>query len=861
MIVSELYATNSRVTHPDTGGTIVDEFTSRVYEIGEDNVGAYYLGWIKKNTLPANCLCSSLTVDGEQGSRTFTWENITDDDNFPCGYISGDIERANQFNTTISRRLQYINQLYPEYSCEMEDISTTWNFYLYDSTGEHLLGVRNSSGITIPIKTFSKLCMGYSGTSFTITVRDDSSSPSVDRHFTLTPDNLGHLMDDSDDYLEWIVEDDDAQTAHCKLRVALRGFYVPIGRRYDTRPQYEPFNAQWFVKTTCTLNNVQYDHYAYSQSPDTIYPFNDGSPYTGSDYNMYGYIFEFPFNESRLPYYADKIIQFGVHGEFTETQLTSFISSQNLYIVSNNILGYKDNVSSTWAAFVPLYKLKDVFKCLCLQYRTDIDITSYPGSYLQGYVPGRTYATDVTPEDEFLAKWKTGDINDPVFKESLRPWQYENFQENDFTEEDIPEPTPEPGGDTPGDEPQDMPHDDGDPPDLQKNRTIGIPSNFVTQYALTSLELTTIGTNLWQSWLTAGTDVWKNFFLPYTQDFGTLNIAACMDYIISLKIFPFEFTLDYILPAANGVRMGTGHTDFLGSAAAVVKSQIICVDAGSCTVTLPNPYNDFRDMYNCSALCLMPYCGSAELNLQEILGRTLKASYFIDCQSGGCTCVIECSGDEGDYIIASKTGQIGFSLPMTATNAGQLTAQLMGDSTKAVGTIAGTFFSNVNKARDLAMNIAGVNQAADNGMDFDYAQSKADYYQQKANLGIAEGTLHGALGLANQAIDMLSRSGVEMPMLSGGGSAESFMFADCVSIQIRRGKYKKPDNYPHSVGHYNLSSHSISYYRGAFSGTPSTGSNTGKGLCTFTGIDTSGLNCREDERAEIISLLESGVYL
>ena len=861
MIVSDLYPTDRSLIHPDTGGTIVDEFTRRVYEIGEDNSGAYYLGWIKKDTLPSNCLCSSLTVEGEQGSRTFTWENITDDDNFPCGYIGGDIEKANQFNTTLSRRLQYVNQLYPEYSCEMENISTTWALYLYDSTGEHLIGSQNSRGINFPIKAFSRLCMGYTDATLTITFNDQSSSPAVDRHFTLTPDNLGNLMSDSDDYLEWIDEDDSEQSAHCKLRVALRGFYVPPGRRYHNRPQYEPFNAQWFVKTTCTLNNIQYDHYAYSQSPDTIYPFNDGSPYTGSDWNWYGYIFEYPYRN--ISNFADKIIQFGVHGEFTEAQLQSVISSQNQYVVSNNIIGIKSSASQL--LFFPLYKLTDVFKCLCLQYRTDIDITRYPDDYLQGYIPGRTYATDVTPEDEFLAKWKTGDINDPAFKDGLRPWQYENFQENDFTEDDIPQPEPEPGGDTPGDEPQDMPHDDGDPPDLQKNRNIGIPSNFVTQYALTSAEVSTVGSNLWRSWLTTGTDVWKNFFLPYGQDFGTLNIAACMDYIISLKIFPFEFTIDYILPAANGVRMGTGHTDFLGASAAVVKSQIICVDAGSCTVTLPNPYNDFRDMYNCSALCLMPYCGSAELNLQEILGRTLKASYFIDCQSGGCTCVIECVGDEGDYIIASKTGQIGFSLPMTATNAGQLTAQLMGDATKALSTLSGFYFgagrSQAENLMALGTALYSKNTGFSAGKDGKKSLNLLSNNTFETSLEIGEQAVDTGLSLANQAIDMLSRSGVEMPMLSGGGSAESFMFADCVSIQIRRGKYKKPDNYPHSVGHYNLSSHSISYFRGAFSGSPSTGSNTGKGFCTFTGIDTSGLDCREDEVTEIVKLLESGVYL
>ena len=854
MIVSNLYPTYGTVIHQDQ--SIVDEYTNIVGSVGNDKTDSYYLGWIKKSNLPSNCLCSSLTVDGEQGSRTFTWNNITDDDNFPCGYIGGYIYGANQFNTTVTNHFQYFNKLYPEYSCETNGISTTWAMYMYDSTGEHLVSATGNRSLTIPLKTFAKLCMGYTDASFTITYRDESSSPAVDRHFTLTSNNLGHLMDDSDEYLEWIEEDDSEQSAHYKLRVALHNFYVDRFKSYKNQngSYRQDFSAQWFVKTTCTLGDVQYDHFAYSQSPDIIYPFTT-EPFDQSGFNSYNRIFEYPYNN--INNYANKIIQFGVHGEFTESQLQAFISSQNQYIVSNNILGVKFN--STQLMFFPLYKFTDIFKCLCLQYRTVLE------SYVDSYVPDVSYATDVTPEDEFLAKWKTGDINDPAFKETLRPWQYESTQSNDFTEEDIPQPTPEPGGDTPGDEPQDMPHDDGDPPDLQKNRSIGIPSNFVTQYALTSAQVSTVGSNLWRSWLTSGTDVWKNFFLPYAQDFGTLNIAACMDYIISLKIFPFEFTIDYILPASNGVRMGTGHTDFLGSAAAVVKSQIICVDAGSCTVTLPNPYNDFRDMYNCSALCLMPYCGSVELNLQEILGRTLKASYFIDCQSGGCTCVIECAGDGGDYIIASKTGQIGFSLPMTATNAGQLTAQLMGDATKALSTLSGFYFgagrSQAENLMALGTALYSKNTGFSAGKDGKKSLNLLSNNTFETSLDIGEQAVDTGLSLANQAIDMLSRSGVEMPMLSGGGSAESFMFADCVSIQIRRGKYKKPDNYPHSVGHYNLSSHSISYYRGAFSGIPSTGSNTGKGLCTFTGIDASGLDCREDEITEIVKLLESGVYL
>lgn len=442
----------------------------------------------------------------------------------------------------------------------------------------------------------------------------------------------------------------------------------------------------------------------------------------------------------------------------------------------------------------------------------------------------------------------------------LMNWQEYGMNIND-NEYDPDAPEPEPGDDTPGDEPQGLPHDDGLPPELQKNRTISVPALFITQYALTARELETVGLHLWTSWLTPNSDVHLNFFLPYAADFGTLNIASCMDFIISLKVFPFEFPLDILLANNNGVRMGTGHTDFLGSATTYIKTQIYCLDVGECEVKLPEPYNDFRDIYNCTALCFMPYCGSVELNLAEILGRTLKASYFIDFQSGGCTCVIECAGDAGDYVIASKTGQIGFTLPMTATNAGQVAAQFMGDAVKFIGTASSTVFDIVGKAKDVAINIAGVNQGAQNGMDFDYAQSKADYYNAKGDIGIMQSATNGGIGVANQVLDMLSRSAVEMPMLSGGGSAESFMFADCVSIQIRRGKYKKPDNYPHSVGYYNLSSNTIESYKGAYSGSPSTGSTTGKGLCMFTNVDTSGLDCRQDERDEIMQLLSSGIYL
>ena len=441
------------------------------------------------------------------------------------------------------------------------------------------------------------------------------------------------------------------------------------------------------------------------------------------------------------------------------------------------------------------------------------------------------------------------------------PWDF--FNDNINPDID-PDNSIFPGGyepessDTPSPEPTGLPHDDGEIPPDQRDREIILPYNFITQYALTADELSTVGTNLWQSWLTTNTDVWKNFYLPYAQDFGTLNIAACMDYIISLKIFPFEFTEEVTIPSPFGVRMGTGHTDFLGFISYLVNTQIYALYAGKCKVVPKIPYNDFRDIYNTSVIAVLPYCGLVELNPAEVINRTVNFWYYIDFQSGSCTAVVSVDGDAGEYNVASKTGQIGYTLPMTATNAGQLAATYAKDATEIAKTLAGFYF---DVGESIASSIEGFAKTFVGRLasDSDNKESIPGGFNTVASsTKIGKSGVDTALSLTNKALDVLSRSGVNMPYLSGGGNAESFLFADRPYVQIRRGKYAKPLNYPHSQAHLNGSSGTISDYAGKFGDYPS---ENNKGLCKFTGIDTSGLTCHDDERAEIVSILESGVYI
>lgn len=829
MIVSDLYPTSGTAVHQDQ--TIVDEFSGRVESVGTDKTDSYYLGWIKKSNLPSNCLCSCLTVEGESGSRTFTWDNITDDDNFPCGYVGGDIYGANQFNTTIARRLQYINQLYPEYSCEMEEISTSWNMYLYDSTGEHLLKQFVNQSLNFPIKTFAKLCMGYSDATFRFSLQDDTSSPSVTRYFTLTPDNLGHLMDDSDNFLEWLNEDDGEQSANCKLRVAMRGFYVSPGKRYLNRygQAYEPYNAQWFVKTTCTLDGVQYDHFAYSQGPDTIYPYNP-APYTDSGFSSFQRIFIYPIDN--LNAYADKIIQFGVHGEFTETQLQSFLSSQNLYLVSNNIFGYRSNVSQAYVEFSALYKFTDIFKCLCLQYRTDIDTNGAPQGYIDSYVPGRTYATDVTENDEFLARWKTGDINDPTFKDSLRPWQYEDFQTNEFTEEDVPGPSPGPGP-KPDPEPPGGDEHGGDDITLPSIDGLGGSFGFTTQYALRGSQLVELGAALWAGFDTSNPDIddyLRNFVYNVDPNTGSVNMSDIMTFFISLRAYPLPLgNLTSITAAGTDLYIGAGTaplrktdgTTPFTSPLHIANTYLAEVDAGS--VSIPFWFGDYRD-YQTEITLYVPYCGTAELNAADIMGGTLTATYVVDLSTGSCTAYVMCDTYDGHtYPVAILPGQLGVDIPITASNAGRVGARLLGD--------------RINVAENLL-------SVAKNGITGIGAIMSGNF-AGAVRSGV-QAFIDPALNEQKMLSGMAERGAIAAPMLSGGRGLAAFKNPATAYIQVRSPFYAIPSNFPDAVG----DPAAVSVRIGDCSG-----------FCQFVNVDVSGIATDADDQRAIRAALESGVII
>ena len=429
------------------------------------------------------------------------------------------------------------------------------------------------------------------------------------------------------------------------------------------------------------------------------------------------------------------------------------------------------------------------------------------------------------------------------------PWDYFN----DMNEDINPDNSVFPNGYHPPDphdppiEPEMDESDEGTPPEpVGWNGMITSPSLFITQYILNSSLLELLGENLWQSWLTTNTDVWENFLFNFASQTGTFNITAALDYIISLRVFPFDLRYLYTNPPegfygqSDGVYMGTGKTNFTYQYTTLPIKTINSVSAmipmGEITVESAKPYDDFRDIYNCSILCYLPFCGTAELNPADVYGRKLKCTYFVDFQSGGCTALVECEGDTGWFPVATKSGVIGFTIPLTATNAGQLAAQFASDAVRAVGTMSGMYFGIGSSVGNGVLGALGAGE--------DLGSIASSVFN--GTLGVGQATVNAGLSLANQAVDMLSRSGINMPMLSGGTGCENLMMYRDAFVEIRRGKYAKPENFPHSLGYANATSKKLEEFHG---------------MNCFVGVDVSGLECHGDELAEIVAILETGVYL
>ena len=550
-------------------------------------------------------------------------------------------------------------------------------------------------------------------------------------------------------------------------------------------------------------------------------------------------------------------------GIFNKVTFTELPTSVNPILYNNGVLVHYQGQYNI-AFYTYITNPNSIINVLSLCFRTN------PGG-VASYITNMSYATSVQ-SGQFVATLKTGDINDPQFKAGLEPWQYVDIETYDpvtnpqgvavnvFTDEDVPPyeppiPPPEPGeeGDNP-DNPDaalgqvdDTPADEIEEDRMNDARTVFGANTFITQYVLTLSQLTALGQYLWSGITDPNSETLKNFVAIFS-DTGTFNSANCMQCFVSLKVFPFDMFNTVYSTTAPDLRAGSGHTALLSESVTIFSSCTYSIDCGTVDVTadgytMVSGQYDFRNYVNATVCVFLPFCGTVELNPADVFGFTLSCMYYIDVSSGSCTaCVFVDRGDNKRLMVASKSGQIGFNIPMSATNAMQVAGTFMSDAASAAQTITNTVLS-LATARTMgsigASGASGANTAA------------AQQSNAMATSTAAGKTTSGLFGAVSGLGNMLSRGGCAYPSLSGGTGMAALFFDKTPYVVIRRSNYSSPNNYAHTTGFATTdggTEHKSTL--GAYSG-----------WTVVKNCDLKNIRANREELDEIKHLLETGVYL
>lgn len=788
-----------------TADQYTDVYTNAINNIPnfmDNKLSAYWLGYISIDNLPLAFHYSVGTYDTENG---FVFTDTTKQSNFPCGYCVGnrtpgttqygtpqyEINQAYDNNGIFTPSYTHIglfNSLHPEYSgYATYDANNRSSFYMlmyvYDTIGNFV--DRRSGNLKL---------------SSTKSYYDFFNN---DEYITFSV--AGHRIS------VW-ARDFDETPGTCYL-TAEDGYHIRLFLVNYTFNFGKIYNGSMDVPDIVSAFMTQVDYTDDNDDDNTgLFFGNQGTCMLGGEIARV-------YNNNSIRWSAQYWNQYGggrsgLNGHIPYQAYIDLRSSGYTYgyVYDGNVLLEKN---SNDYIFYCLYPIDEIKKHFSLMYRVDMS----NGGNTPSYVLDQTYATHVTANNEFTATLKTGNITDAAFKFGLRQWQYSDIAANDFTENDVPPYDP-----TPATEDEETGQKITRPASLGVGGTLGL----VTQYSLTAAQVSELGTKLWTSFLDP--DYYKNYLFTLALDTGSFNMASLLSYFISLRVYPFPLiNVPSHAAAGNSMFIGAGTVPLNFTATLhTINNYADYIDAGSLTV--PRHYGDFRDYTDAEYSIYLPYCGTVQLNPGDVVGNILSAQYAIDFATGACIAYVDVATANGyGYPIAALPGHIGADVPLTATNAGQVAATLAGDAmhiAQIIGNVPST---------QISAGLSGF-AAANQGNVGGAAGSLASVWTAP---------ITGAAQYAQHLATMATRPAIGIPMLSGGRGFGSFGAPQTAYLQIRRGLYKQPSNYNHTIG------------------TPSTESRTigsVQGLITAY-VDTSTLTATAAESAEIAALLKSGVIV
>ena len=195
--------------------------------------------------------------------------------------------------------------------------------------------------------------------------------------------------------------------------------------------------------------------------------------------------------------------------------------------------------------------------------------------------------------------------------------------------------------------------------DISTNSNISL---LTSTYAMTETNLKALGKKLWD-----------NSFL---ENISMINNSP-IENILAVKSFPFPISGG----TSKNVILGNVNMEITGNE--LPSSFIPRKNIG--TFKVDKKFSGVLEWlnYHIEVICYLPYIGFVELNIKEILNKTVTLKYIYDVITGVCTACFYA----GDIEICKYSGTIAIDIPITASNRAQVESGYIMSALGAVGSL------------------------------------------------------------------------------------------------------------------------------------------------------------------------------
>lgn len=232
------------------------------------------------------------------------------------------------------------------------------------------------------------------------------------------------------------------------------------------------------------------------------------------------------------------------------------------------------------------------------------------------------------------------------------------------------------------------------------------------------------------------TDVAHALLDPHWYQILTSNIVKFSDVIIGLSVFPCTIPASYegtVKGNVIGIEMSTGVVSHIAD------DQYVGINCGDLTVEEYwgncldyNPYTKIS--------IFLPFCGTYELDADEVMGKTLNVSYRIDIMSGACLATIKIDGS----VFYQYSGQCSAQVPLSSVSFDQFLSSMI-DLGVATATGAGAIGAGGAAVKEASKNFM-MHPTAANGLAVGESRERLNEVKAQSGASILDAAVGAVMG-------------------------------------------------------------------------------------------------------------------